>query len=436
MSKELVKQDIGFLEYPLWFQDDRMAEKSTEGYIWQDREGYVYRAGYKPPVRIDRLLLLYLTLKSQKEGWKEDIELSRFEILSACQLGTSVYWYQRLEDSLERWKMIGIKFQGTFYDGKTYQTMNFGIIDDWEIEKESKKLKVRFSPRWLQQQQHSNFFKYIDFVEFAALRSSLATRLYEILIKTFQGREQWDIDALKLAEKIPMKEKYPADVIPKIKASVNRINERTSFQLSLGVRRPERGKAIFEFRKLSAEDKQDKVSDTPKVMDVPEEKREGFEQLLELIPEGYRQQKTIVEAVSRTLRKHSNEYVSRNILYANEHAETNYRAYLSKALKKDWAAEEQPEPQEVPLPKEQRERREPTEEEVEAEFQARLGQMETVEVELRVKQARVELAKERVEKEPNIHPNDISKTDVQVRLFEQLREEVHRILTNQLNKSH
>jgi len=351
-SKALVKQDMVFLEYPLWFQDTRVAEQCEDGYVWRDVEGFVYRAGYKPPVKIDRIFLLYLLLKSQNEGWKEEIELSRYEILTACRVGTGKREYERLEDSLKRWKMVGIEFQGTFYNGKSYDFINFGIIDDWEIEKESKNLKIRFSPRWLHQQQYSNFFKYVVFNEIAELRSSLAIRLYEILIKSFQGRTKWEIDAIKLAQKIPMDEHYPADVIPKIKAAVNRINECTELKIKLEIRRPQRGKAILVFYKISKEHIESEKAEGPKVLDVPEGQEEDLKKLLDLMPEEHRFKKTVLEMISKALRKQDEEYVRRNILYANTNATRNYRGYLSKALKEDWAADQQapspPAPKEAP----------------------------------------------------------------------------------------
>ena len=135
MSTELIKQDINFLEFPLWLQDSQMAHQIEEGYIWQDREGFVYRTGYKPPVKIDLIFLLYLLLKSQQTEWKEELDLTRFEILAACSVGTSKNWYARLEESLKRWTSVVVEFEGTFYDGTSYQIMQFHIVDDWELEK-------------------------------------------------------------------------------------------------------------------------------------------------------------------------------------------------------------------------------------------------------------------------------------------------------------
>ena len=430
MDNRLVKQDIGFLEYPLWFQDERMAEQNAEGYVWQDREGYVYRAGYKPPAKADRLFLLYLTLKSQNEGWNEQIELTRFEILTACRISPNTHWYQRLEDSLERWKMVGIKFQGTFYDGKDYCSINFGIIDSWKIEKETKKLQIRFSPEWLLQQKNSNFYKLIDFNEVTVLRSPLTVRLYEILVKTFQGRSKWEIDAVKLALKIPMDKQYPAHIIPKITAAVNRINKQTSLQLSLEVRRPRRGKAIFVFHKLTPK-VENEAPKAPRVLDVAEESQESLEALLALLRAKERGKKTIIGMVSRALRKHDEEYVKRNILYANQFCTKNYRAYLGMALKKDWAEgweedlEVKTSPSAQDEEQEQVKLKEPTEEEVEERVQEHLAQMSSSEWEWRT-----ELAKKELAKEEGSHPDKISEEAAKSRALQGLSQEFARILSS------
>ena len=36
----LIKQDINFLENPLWFQNEKLASKKEDGYTWKDKEGY------------------------------------------------------------------------------------------------------------------------------------------------------------------------------------------------------------------------------------------------------------------------------------------------------------------------------------------------------------------------------------------------------------
>jgi len=316
-----IKQDINFLEYPLWQPEI----KSKEAKVWKDREGFIYRAGYKVPSKTDFLFLLYLLMRSQQNDWKDDMVFTQKEILKGCSLEAGKWWRDRLKDSLERWANVTLKFEGTFYDGTEYLVMNFGIIDDWDIEKDTRHLRVRFNPKWLLRIRESNFFKYLDFEQIKALQGPIAIRLYELLIKTFKGRNTWKIDARKLAEKIPIKEKYPAHIIKKVEAAVKRINSNTSLKIDLEVERPKRGKAIFTFRKK------------------PSRKRGGqnplTEEMIGLVRKDFRTYRTIRDAIDRWLTRKGVEYVRRNILYANEKSTKQYRVYLLSALKEDWASE-------------------------------------------------------------------------------------------------
>jgi len=332
-----IKQDINMLEYPLWMQDEKLPQKIPEdkGFVWQDREGYVYRCGYKVPTKLDIIYLMYLLYRSQQQGWQEEIELSRYEVLKSCgYVSCRPADYERLIDSLERWKMVGIKFQGTFYDGKKYIALSFGVIDTWKIDEQTKRLKVRFNREWLTRIKNSSYFKYLNFDQIRALRSPLAMRLYEILAKNFQNRNEWRIEAKKLAQKIPMKEKAVAHIIPKIKAAINRINSKTSLKVGLIVERPSRGQAIFIFKYLTDPKNEPFIIETS-----PKQKQEIFYRLLELVPIVHRKKKTIQDMISKALKYKDVEYVRRNILYANAKVRNprGYRLFLERALKEDWA---------------------------------------------------------------------------------------------------
>jgi hypothetical protein len=315
-------------------QDDKNAEKSDNGFVWQDREGYIFRAGYKPPVKTDVLFLYYIMFCSQKNGWKEELSLTRYNILKGCGIIPGKTWFKRLEDSLKRWKMIGIEYKGTFYDEKSYKTMNFGIIDSWSIEEDSKILKVRFSLEWLLKIKESNFFKMINFEDIKKLQSPLVTRLYEILIKSFQGRDRWEIDALKLASKIPMKEKYISHIIIKIKTAVNKINNDSELKISVELKRQGRGKAIFIFSETDKEENKDKDNgfkvNTDNLMNI-----------LVILPEREREKKSVKDLISVWLEEKDIDYVISNIKYTNKNCKENekYKGYLVNALKKDWGIE-------------------------------------------------------------------------------------------------
>jgi hypothetical protein len=335
MKSENIKQNINFLEYPLWFQDDIAAANAEQGMIWKDREAYVYKAGYKTPVKTDAIILLYLLMQSQRNGYNQELTLTRYQILNDCSLDVCAKSYARLEDSLRRWKMVGIEFSGTFYDGESYSAINFGIIDSWSIHKQTKELKVTFSPSFIKMMLGKGFFQYINFTEFKKLRSPLATRLYEILCKSFHGREIWEINAVKMAEKIPMKERYPAHIVPKIKTAVSRINNCSDTKFLLETRKLASGQTILCFTKTTAE-KPLLQANQPKNETVTIPNNPEISSLITLLPEQRQAQKTILEAVIAFYKTHGSDYVDRNIRYTNKNAKSNYRTYLLKALKQDY----------------------------------------------------------------------------------------------------
>jgi hypothetical protein len=75
-----IKQDINFLDKPLWFQTKKVSHgNGEEGFVWRDIEGFVYRSGYKIPEKLDILLLFFLLFKSQQENYTERIVFTRYE---------------------------------------------------------------------------------------------------------------------------------------------------------------------------------------------------------------------------------------------------------------------------------------------------------------------------------------------------------------------
>jgi hypothetical protein len=231
--------------------------------------------------------------------------------------------------------MVGVKFEGSFYDGKNYSSINFGVIDSWKIDKTTKNLHIRFSQEFLTMMMGKGFFKYINFAEFKKLRSPLATRLYEILCKSFHGRDTWEINAIKMSEKITMKERFPAHIIPKIKTAVNRINRCTDTQFLLETRQIKAGQTILCFKKQTVSKSvlmsQQTAKETFTIPDKPEIKG-----LIELLPVARRSQKTILEPIIAFYEMRGADYVARNIRYTNKNAKSNYRPYLLKALQNDY----------------------------------------------------------------------------------------------------
>lgn len=337
MSKELIKQDINLLEYPLWFQDECEAEKSETGFTWRitkgensDAKEFVLKTSFKPPVKTDLIFLLYLLMQSQNQSWKDEIKLSRYQILKQCGLSRNTQWYDRLEESLERWKKVEIQFNGAFYKGKEYETLHFGVVDSWGIEKETKKLRIRFSPEYLSMVQNTAYYRFLNFNQVKALRSPLATRLYQLLVKTFKNRDTWEIDSVLLAEKIPMKQKFPAHIVLKIKPAMNRIYKYTDLKVTVEERKKARGEIVLVFTKEAASPKEKPLEKKTPPFVMPE--NDEFKKLVAMLPPERQRQKSLLELVLRAFTKKGFDFVAWNIKYANKRAIGNYVAYLVKSL--------------------------------------------------------------------------------------------------------
>jgi len=341
MSKAMVKQDINLLEYPLWFQDKCEAKKTETGFVWkiakEDGSGkeFVLKTSFKPPVKTDLIFLLSLMLESQKHSWKDEIRISRYQVLKNCGLGTDARWYDRLEESLERWEEVSLEFNGVFYTGQEYKTLHFGIVDSWGIDEKTKLLRVRFSPEYLSMIKETPYYRYLNFDQVKKLRSPLATRLYQLLVKTFKSRDHWEIDSILLAGKSPMKQRFPAQIALKIHPAVRRIHKYTDLKITLEERKKERGKIVFVFRKEASAPKAKPLFKETKSFVMPES--DEFKKLVAMLPRERQRQKTLLEIVLSAFNEKGFDFVAWNIRYANEKARGNYPAYLLKSLRGNFA---------------------------------------------------------------------------------------------------
>ncbi len=244
---ENVKQDINFLEYPIWMQSHRKPNKTLT--MWEDRDGYTFEASRGVPGKVDMLFMYYFLLECQNQNWADKLCLSRYKILKECGMNIGNTEKKRLIASLEAWKRVTVSFSGTFYTGVSYDYMEFGIVDDWCIREEDNRLEIRLNQKWIEKIKGSEFFKYVSFTQMRSLRSPLALRLYELLVKTFYQRSKWEIDVLKLAGKIPMSERYFSDIVPKIEAATKRIRENTDLRIFVETVKTTRGEGKFIFTK-------------------------------------------------------------------------------------------------------------------------------------------------------------------------------------------
>ena len=337
MSK-IIKQDINFLEKPLWFPNPR---HDGMGFIWKDKDGYEYRTGYKSPDKIDILILLYLLFEAQKKSYTQYVETTKRKILKECGLPvTNRNYYARVEDSLMRWKNIAIKFEGCFYDDGKKITVGFGIIDDYEIDKRNRKVQLSFNEKWLAKIEESNFFKLINFNYYKALKRPISRRLYEILCKSFVGRDQWPIKLVNLGGKLTLSGRngvvYASDVLVKIKPAVNEINKlakNPALAKGMGLKLDDLFLVEYE---LKGKEQERVIIFQKKRIPKNQPVDRKLIELLELVKEKSKSKK-LADIIAKAYERHDYEYVYSNIRYANTHMRKNYSVFLQKALIENWA---------------------------------------------------------------------------------------------------
>ncbi|MCP4116593.1 MAG: replication initiation protein [Desulfobacteraceae bacterium] len=220
----------------------------------------------------------------QLNNWEKVFSVSQYQVLSGCGMNPGHKERARLRDALDKWQSAHVKFRGTFYDGIAYADNGFHILK-WKQELKSKKITITMDSDWIEKIKQSEFFKYISFTQMKVLRSPLALRLYEILVKTFYRRTTWEIDALKLAAKIPMEKKYFSDIAPRIKAATKRISDKTELAVKVQVVKQGRGKGKFIFTKTAKEQPQQQDLFPP---ERPGQPVEIPQEIMEQIPDQWR----------------------------------------------------------------------------------------------------------------------------------------------------
>lgn len=356
-GKSVLKQDLNFLDRPMWFQVSRASEQME----WRDHKGYTYRAAYRAPDQLDMLFLLYVFMRAQQEGYRQKLEFSRYEILKGCGCPINPQYLRRLEDSLKRWLNVTLDFEGCFYDGKQSASACFHILDHYRIRDKDKRLEITFSQNFLQQTQRSAYFKYIDFNYYRLLRRPVARRLFEILTQSFKSGSQWRVPLVELGQQLTLYSRkrtrkdggeedvlYPSDVLTAVKSAVNEINRlATDAELlrELGMDPREvyavtyeldRKRKLIEFQRASLTHLFDELT-----QEAQAEQPESFEEprLEELLSFLKRSSRPLRELVGNYYKSHGYDYVKWNVFYANRNGARNYVSYLRLCLQHNWAQE-------------------------------------------------------------------------------------------------
>lgn len=234
-QKKIVKDDINFLEYSNWTLSEK--KKVTILTVSKPHGKYEVLCSLGLPKHFDKIVLYCLLYKLYKEKKFSSLTLktTRYEIAKNVLGGNhfSQNNYDRIMESLKRWKSISIFFDGVFYEGGGYVSKGFAIIDEYTLHKESGELVIRFNESYVKQLNETKFYKLIDFEQYKTLQKSSSARLYELLVKTFKERNEWAINLQSFAEKMTFEKRegaknyYSSDILRHLKPAIGEINKKT-----------------------------------------------------------------------------------------------------------------------------------------------------------------------------------------------------------------
>lgn len=159
----------------------------------------------------DDLLLGLLKIASDANFSDRRVQFSRYELLQVLDWPLNGQSYQRIEDGLNRLVGVRIYAKNAFWDNerKSYLSMNFGIVDEFQIyenrhqranqgQTEIPLTYVVFSDK-LYNSIKSNNIKRLDLNFYYALGSTITKRLYRFLDKRRWGKTRLVVDILTLA---------------------------------------------------------------------------------------------------------------------------------------------------------------------------------------------------------------------------------------------
>ncbi len=298
-KNHLVSKDNGLLEakYRLSVQEQRLMAIMVSDIKPDDKDFKTYKYKVKDIVE---------WLGTSGENYYSELNKITTKLLSRV-----ISIYNKDENKL---------FKTSWLSSSTYD-LNRGLIE------------LRFDPGlkpYLLQLQ--NCFTQYALQNVLELKSKYAFRLYE-LCKQYQsiGKRKFQIDELRELLGLEKGElRRWSDFKRKVLDIAQReINKHTDIKIR------------YEFEKIARKFEYITIYvsiNTKAEIEAEKAKNERYNYLLNLIKnEKDRKKKTIQTAVIKWLKREGFEYVERNILYANEKAEKNYRAYLIKALQNDWA---------------------------------------------------------------------------------------------------
>lgn len=240
------------MEYPLYFLSEKnftvqKIQKGKEEYsakVWTQGD-YWFEAVAGIPNEYDYIILVYLLILSQRNNHSTIIEVSILDILKGCGIDPgSAWYYKRVRTSLEVWERTRFHFERQSFRYKKstdqggyeikFKELHAGIVSNWAVIEGTTKLRIGLDDQFVAITQSSRFYKNIGFRDLKQLRGEpTAIRLHEILLKSFEAADTWEIGTKKLGTKLTIPDVYPSRIKAKVLAALDVINIKTSRQFTV-----------------------------------------------------------------------------------------------------------------------------------------------------------------------------------------------------------
>lgn len=330
-GNDIVKNDINFLEYPIWVLSKVEGNKVV---IERENGTYTLKSSERLPTDTDVLLLYYLLSKVFDPVTGKcslGIETTRYDIAMNVYNTRNSYIYDRIIESLKRWSAIFICFKGLFHGGNGSGSMGFHFIESFKMNLGDNKLSISFNREFINHLNTTKYFRYISFEELKKLKRPVSRRLFELLLKTFKDRDTWCVSTDKLTEKLTLSEKYPSQLLKKLRPAINEINGNTELSVSLDTYKNKNDETVFRFKKKCQLQRcnVERISHPEKTVS----KKSDRTWIHSLIPEEHRNSPVldIVDAFDG-----DDKIIVSNIRYVNSRSYDDYFRYLSDSFNNDW----------------------------------------------------------------------------------------------------
>lgn len=231
MQKRRIKTDINFLEYPCHVVDNKSIDKKVYK-IKTNRGTFTLSssASNRLPSSKDRIIFYYFIRELAKKDFDIRTIITNRHIVSMEIWGASSGRYnEMIIESLERYKGLTAKFENIFYDGFEYKIKMFGFIDNFHLKKNGS-LSVVFNEELINQLKKSEYYRLVNYEEIKKLRSNIAIRLYEYLLKQ---KFPFKIGVVKLGNKLTLAKSrlYQSVIIKTLNRTLDEVNLKTSLNI-------------------------------------------------------------------------------------------------------------------------------------------------------------------------------------------------------------